>query len=511
LLKLENLRNKNIHIVGLSGTEGAQIAKFLHAKGFKNLTVHDFCEEKDFRENFLMFHGALPIEDRKKYFKEIDDLPIKKCFKENYLNGIEKADLIFVSQGWYLYPFNKPKLFNAQKSGIPFYTILNLYLSICKAKTIGITGSNGKTTTSRLIYEILKVGCANLRTLQYVGNDRGAIQDLFGVEKLKKDDFLVLEISNRQLKLLDKISPNIAVITNITENHLNEHESFEEYAMTKFKIFKFQKKGDFSIINFDDEMSRQCLDNSPQPSSPIEVEDKLKKEGVSNVMKFSVKEKADVFIKNKKIFIAKKIPASAGMTEKEIEILDLNDIKIPGKHNVENVLAAVSATYFAGVEPEIIKKAISEFKGVEKRLEFMDEINGVKYYNDLSSTTPVSTMAGINAFEGAKHLTLILGGDHKNVSYDELIKVILEKVDTVIVMPGTVLEKLKMNPELILGEKLKIKEVQIALEAFQIAARETKAGGVVLLSPAGEGFFSKFLNRRTGGMSLKKILESLKK
>jgi len=509
LLKLKNLRNKNIHIVGLSGTEGAQIAKFLQAKKCKNVTAHDFCEEKDFRENFLMFHGALDIEDRKKYFKEINDLPIKKCFKKNYLEDIEKADLIFVSQGWYLYPFNKPKLFNAQKSGIPFYTILNVYLSICKAKTIGITGSNGKTTTSRLIYETLKLKSqsSKLKAL-YVGNDRGAIQDLFGVEKLKKDDFLVLEISNRQLKFLKDVSPNVAVIINITENHLNEHESFEEYAETKFKIFKFQKKGDYAIINFDDKMSRQCLDNSPHPS--------LKREGVSNLVRFSVKEKTDVFIKNKKIFIAKKIPASAGMTEEEIEILDLNNIKIPGKHNVENVLAAVSATYFAGVKPEIIKKAISNFKGVEKRLEFMDEIKGVRYYNDLSSTTPVSTIAGINAFKGAKYLTLILGGDHKNVSYNELMKVLIDKVDMVILMPGTILEKLKMKNlslTMIGGEKLKIKtkffKVQTALEAFQIASKKTKAGGVVLLSPAGEGFFSKFLNRRTGGLSLKKILSKI--
>ncbi len=675
MINLEELKSKNIHIVGLSGTEGAQLALFLRAKGCVNLTAHDFCDKEKFRENFLMFHGALEIEDRKNYFEKINALPIKKCFKENYLESIEKADLVFVSQGWYLYEFNKPKLFELKDKGIPFYTILNLYLSICKAKTIGITGSNGKTTTSRLIWEILKENTTPLAPLSkqqnqsppdpalredlggffvlYVGNDRNAVQDLFRVEALEEKDFLVLEISNRQLKLIKDQSPNIGIITNITPNHINEHDSFEEYAYQKSKVWSFQKEGDFAIVNFDDNVSRQCLDTKT-PLIPLVRGTKILNK--SMIIRFSIKEKADVYIKNNQIFVHDEY------------ILDLSDIKIPGKHNVENVLAAIAATYFAGIKPTVIREAVSQFTGVEKRLEFVGEVDWIKFYNDLSSTTPVSTIAAIKAFEDAKSITLILGGDDKNLKYEDLIKVINEKVDTLILMDGTVKGKIlkaplipfvmgrwdtnllnppcqgdnykdfikpyikynfkltelakenRNNPtkaeskywydllsrscfadyrfirqkpinnfildfycsKLLLGieidggahaeqeeydkertlllneygieiiryrnedvmndlenvckdllkkilirkasmerkasltrevpegRRVSVFEAKTILEAFQVAKENTKFGGVVLLSPAGEGFFTKFLNRRTGGMSLDRILCLLK-
>lgn len=471
MLSLDNLKSQNIHIVGLSGTEGAQLAKFLHAKGCDQHTVHDFCEEQDWRENFLMFHGALDIEERKNYFSEIAALPIVKNFgKDKYLDGIEQADIIFVSQGWYLYKPNQ-KLFKLKDSGKPFYTILNLYFALCQssgAKTIGITGSNGKTTTSRLIYQIVKVHSEqNNCRVEYVGNDRNAVQDLFAVEALTADDFLVLEISNRQLKLIDGVSPNIAVITNITENHLNEHADFQDYVDQKLKVWKWQTEGDFAIVNMDDNVSRQKIDK----------------------------------IKNKQTVIDFSCVDSS-------EILSSLDIRIPGKHNQENILAAYFASQAAGVSEDLIKESIATFKGVSKRLEFMDEVNGVKYYNDLSSTTPISTIAAIKTFE-KESITLIIGGDDKGVDYQSLADEIIHSVDNVILMEGSTASESLAPLIKRIPQTPFIKRASTALEAFQIAAKVTQSGGVVLLSPAGEGFFSKYLNRRTGGMSLKRILTEI--
>lgn len=450
-------KNSNIHIVGITGAEGTAISHFLVKKGYKNITAHDFCTEKEFAKSFYKFHQELGPSEKIELLKKTKKLPIKFCYKENYLEKIETSDIIFVPQSWYLYQENK-KLFTAQKKGIKLKTMVELYLEYAKCKTIGITGSNGKTTTSNLIYEVLKKYHKNTFL---VGNDRQNIQILERIETLKKVDYLILEISNRHLKMDFPISPNIAVITNITPNHLNEHKSFNDYAKTKLKIFKNQGKADFTILNFDNPILRKV--------NQIDYQNKIiffSKE--NNSCNFHIK---DNFIFNK--------------SEK---IINLKNIKLLGSHNHENILAAVTALMTLAVPVKIIQKVVSEFSGVHKRLEEIGIINHVKFINDLSSTTPESTIKAIESFKG-EEITLIVGGDDKELEMNELAQVINKNITNLIFHEGKVSKKLIP----LIQKNVNVEESKTIENTILLANRLTKKDGIVLFSPVGEKFISEVL------------------
>lgn len=462
-MPLKELKNLNIHVVGLSGVEGSAIIEFLWQNGCTNITAHDFCDKKDFIKNFAKFNSSLNTDQRKTRLKILNNENIKKYFKDSYLTDIESADLIFAGQAWYKYEFNFPKLKNAKEKNIPFKTIINLYLDLFPGTTIGITGSNGKTTTTSLTHHILNSTHKN--HVFIAGNIDSEIQSLDKITQASKDDILVLEISNRQLKLLNDSRPNIALITNITENHLDEHDNFEEYAKNKFKITSAKTV----ILNNKDEATKKYIDqNFKSISKPIWFND-----------------------------------------EKILEEFNLqkSDLNLPGTHNLENLYAALSIIKVLKSNGQIdpsnsqIKSAIQSFKPIEKRLEIIGETNGVKIINDLSSTTPISTILALDAFSNST-FSIVLGCNHKGGSYLKLINKLQDlqsnqALKQIFLLPGTIREIIKTG-------NLQTTDIENFEQIAELLHQSTDKqkiqstlGNYLIISPSGEKVISVHLKNKT--------------
>lgn len=467
---LNQLRQKKVHLVGLSSAEISAVAEFLHAQGVKHLVAHDIEDGVAFKQSFRRAHQGLPRTQQVAALKKLEALPIAKRFGKKYLQGIEEAQVIFPTQGWFLYPESKDKLSELQNQGIEFGSMTKLYLQLSPATVIGVTGTNGKGTTTHLIAAMLQSGG---RKVYLAGNDPESIQVLDQLEKMKESEYLVLEISNRQLMIDLGKSPAIAVITNVTPNHLNEHHNlFDEYARAKQSLLKYQTPKDHAILNFDNETTTQFATTAG-----------------AKVCGFST-------FKNLRdgICLTKdKIMASCeGQPE---EVASAEAVKLPGRYNLENVLAAVAVAKICQVENEAIRQTLVSFKSMPHRLEFIREVKGVRYYNDLFSTTPASTQLAVEAFD--RPVILIAGGEAKGIDYFSLAEAIKSHVKKLWLFPGTVAEDLKRHFQKIhFGNFVEVDDFDQCLR--EIAA-ETKKGDLVLLSPGGAFFSSQIIEKKSKG------------
>ncbi len=510
--QLEKYKNKNIHIVGIGSAEGSAIAEFLVAHGISSITGHDFSSKGDFKKSFGSTHLSLKPQEREVALNHLLNLPIKMNFKDHYLEGVQEADIIFVSQVWFKYPQNMPILEKLKDGGVPFKTITNLYFELVPSNIISVTGTNGKTTTSRLINDIFKEwkevsheytfsgekknlshafseeNESNVLNVYFAGNDRQNIQVLDKIEDMKKEDILILEVSSTQLLLSSSISPHIGVITNISPNHLDDHGSYKNYIEAKKNLIRHQKKGDWTILNHDNEQTK-----------------KIAEEFSDNAFLFSAKEelKRGCFVSGNEIIIRE--------NDKETVLFSVDDVKIPGNHNLENILAAASCAYLYGIYPEVIKKAIAKYTGTKHRLKLLYNIDGIKYYDDTQATTPEATIAGINSFEG--DIVLFAGGDDKGMNYEELGRNINEKVKFLILFPGDASNKIERLIKKKKNNFVKVENFPEAINELKKHNQKTDLakGGTVLISPAAAHFYSKFVE--SSGKDLKewiKLLASIK-
>ena len=335
------------------------------------------------------------------------------------------------------------------------------------AKIIGVTGSDGKTTTTSLIYAILKEAGYNV----YLGGNIG--NPLFTkLSEIQPDDIIVLELSSFQLMGME-VSPDIAVITNITPNHLNIHKDYEEYIDAKKNIFRYQDENGITILNYDNEITRNCA-----------------KEVKGKVVFFSSKEKLE------NGYIVDENVVKKCEDKVRIHILDTKDVILRGKHNYQNIATALAVTEGL-VDTDIAVKAIKKFKPVEHRIEFVREIDNVKWYNDSASSSPTRTLSGLDSFD--ENIILIAGGYDKNLDYTPLAKPIVEKVKSLILLGQTSgkifdvvkaeLEKQQKNLDIHMCEDLE--------KAVKVAKKSATPGDVVLFSPASASFdmFKDFADR----------------
>ena len=345
----------------------------------------------------------------------------------------------------------------------------------------------GKTTTTSLIYEILKKAKYNC----YLGGNIGI--PLFDkLPEMKKEDIIVLELSSFQLMDME-ISPSISVITNITPNHLDIHKSYEEYIESKKNIFKYQKENDILILNYNDEIVKNFKDEAKGKVVYFSKENKLENGVMLN----------DDLIKYAKNGIRR-------------QLLNVKDIKLRGKHNYENICTAIAAT-LSLADFDTAVEAIKEFKGVEHRIEFIREINGVKWYNDSIGSSPTRTIAGLKSFE--ENIVLIAGGYDKHLEYEPLAKPVLENARVLILLGQTAVkiekavknECRKLGGEIILEKdyqllkfnidnkekEIKIFNVNTLEETVELAYKESLNNEVVLFSPASASFdmFKNFMER----------------
>ena len=411
--------------------------------------------------------------------KEVMDLLTRYSFEfsfgENNLSKLVGFDLIFRSPS--CMP-TKKELLEEEQRGAIITSEIEMLMEMAPCKVIGVTGSDGKTTTTSLIYEIVKT--AGYCT--YLGGNIG--YPLFTkLGEIKKDDVIVLELSSFQLMNM-AVSPDIAVITNISPNHLNIHANYEEYIQAKKNIFKNQKEDNILVLNYDNRITKDC-----------------KKEANGKVVYFSSKEKLEDGI----IVDHEVIKECEDRLRKHI--INTKDIHLRGMHNYENVCAAIAATK-SFVDMDTIVTAIANFKGVEHRIEFIRQRNGVKWYNDSIGTSPTRTMAGLNSFD--EDIILIAGGYDKHLDYEPLAKPIVDKVKTLILIGQTstkiceVVEK-ELQKQ---GKQMDIYKCNQFSEIVEIAKDKAKPGQIVLFSPASASF-DLFKNFEERGNMFKKLVNEL--
>lgn len=451
------IKNKKVAIIGL-GVSNAPLIDYMQ-KLQANLTVFDNRVEEKIDKNIL--------EKIKKY-------NIKKQFGENYLSNLKDFDIIFKS------PSCRPDLPEIEaevKRGAKLTSEIELVLEFAPCKVIAVTGSDGKTTTTSLIYEILKN-----KYKCYLGGNIG-IPLFTEIAKMQPEDIIILELSSFQLMTM-KTSPNIAVITNVTPNHLDIHKSYEEYIDSKTNIFKNQRENDTLILNYDNEITKNFSKNAK-----------------SKVIFFSIKEK----LKNGVIYDDGIIK----IVEDELRrhVIKLKDTRLRGIHNAANICAAIAATKDL-VEIEDQVTAIKNFEGVTHRLEFVREINNSKWYNDSIASSPTRTIAGLNSFE--EEIVLIAGGYDKHLDYEPIATPILNKVKTLILM-GQTAEKIYgvvTQKQLKQNKKIDIYKAKTLEEAVQKAKEYAKPNQIVLFSPASASF-DMFKNFEERGNKFKELVKKL--
>jgi len=486
-INLEQYKDKNIHVVGIAGAEGSAIADFLVAKGMKNVTGHDFsADAMEFEKHFNDTHLSLKGEGRAQALEHLRSLPIKINLQPEYLQGVEEADVVFVSQVWFKYPSNA-LLKSLYEHGVEFKTITNLYFEFAPCPIISVTGTNGKTTTSNLLKSIFELWEKEDASghFYFAGNDRQNVQVLDKLEEMTDRDIFLLETSSTQLVLNSRISPYIGIITNITPNHIDDHGSFENYIKAKESLIMYQGEKDYAVLNFDDvvtaEIAQRHMQNAFLFSSQKELENGCFMKGENAIVRVG---------------------------DREDIVFQKQDIKIVGEHNLQNALAAAAAAYLFGVKAETIKAGVSAYSGIKHRLRLVYMIDNISYFDDTQSTTPESTIAGINAFSESP--VLLVGGDDKGVDYKKLGEAINEKVKAVIIFPGTasaLIEK-EIDRERVVLDKADNMHSAIAILEKYIAGGVLRSGSFVLISPAASHFYSKFIE--SSGKNLKEWIREIK-
>ncbi len=453
------IKNKKVAILGI-GISNTPLVKFLYEIG-TNITVFDKSE------------GTKLIETLSKF----ESMKISYSLGSDYLKELQGFEYIFRSPG---IRFDIPELVLEKAKGAVITSEMEVFLDICPAKIIGITGSDGKTTTTTLICKILNDSGHNCLLGGNIGTPL-----LDRIEEITDKDFVVLELSSFQLQTVKK-SPNISVITNISPNHLDIHKSYEEYIDAKKNIFINQTKDDTTVLNFD---NPETKDFSNLVKSNCVFFSRLHDLDKG----FYVKENIIVF--------------SDGTTE--INILDVDDIKIPGAHNVENYLAAIATVYpFANIES--IRSVAATFNGVEHRLELVRELEGIKFYNSSIDSSPNRTIAALSTFN--KKVILLAGGKDKNIPYDKIGQVIAQKVKCLILIgpTGPLIEKALKDAIAKTGEgrDIKILYCDTYEQLVNTAYKNAESADIILLSPASTSF-DMFKNFEERGNKFKQLVNEL--
>ena len=395
---------------------------------------------------------------------------------ESYLDNID-ADIVFRSPGT---PFYRPELVAVRDSGRVLTSEMEVFFDLCPCQVIAVTGSDGKTTTTTIISEFLK---ASGKTVHLGGNIGKPL--LPEIETVQPDDWAVVELSSFQLISMRK-SPDIAVVTNLSPNHLDIHTDMQEYVDAKKNIVLHQNAFSKAVVNLDNEIANGFSDSVR-----------------GDLAKFSVKEK----VKNGAYLDGTTICYNDHGTV--TEIMDIADIKIPGMHNVENYLAAISAVWGIA-DAATIKKVAMEFGGVEHRAEFVREYKGVRYYNDSIASSPTRTALGTLSLYDEK-IAVIAGGYDKHIPYEPLGPVVNDKVKLLILLGATApkIEKAVREAENFDASAIQIINVENMEEAVAAAVENTVPGDIVSLSPASASF-GLYRNFEERGNHFKSIVNGLK-
>ncbi|HXF50582.1 MAG TPA: UDP-N-acetylmuramoyl-L-alanine--D-glutamate ligase [Dehalococcoidia bacterium] len=434
------LAGKRVTVLGL-GIEGVDLVRFLVAHG-ADVTASD----------------AKTGDRLQPALQRLEGLPVRYSLGANRPEDVASADLLFVSQS---VPLDIPAVQEARRRGIPISSMTRLFMELCPAPIVGITGSSGKTTTTSLVGAMF---AAAGRPHVVGGNIGVGLLDL--LDRITPEMTVVLEISHTQLQLTDR-SPQVACVLNVTPNHLDRF-SWDEYRQLKRNILAYQGPGDIAVLNRDDAESSAMASLAKGAVWWFSARESIEGDGAS--------------IRDGVVTVRR-----GGVEE---PVVAVNAIPLRGEHNVANVVAAAAVGAACGLPADAMGQAVRTFQPVPHRLEFVAEIDGVEYYNDSIATTPERTRAGMRSFE--EPLVLLLGGREKHLPLDDLVRDALERCHAVILFgeAAPLLEAAfeARAAEVAYEERPAIRRVTTLEEAVRAARDEACPGDVVLLSPACTSF-----------------------
>ena len=460
--KLEEFENyikeRKVAIIGM-GVSNIPLLDYLYKFNTK-VTVFDNRDKNDLNIDAI---------------KKIEKYSYELICGKNSLDRLENFDIIFRSPS--CRP-DIPQIVKELNRGAILTSEIEMVLKLSPSKIIAVTGTEGKTTTTSLIYAIVQKSGKRC----FFGGNMG--KPIFTqIKDMTEDDIVILELSSFQLMDVD-VSADISVVTNIYPDHLNVHKSYEEYRETKENIFRFQNSDGITVLNYDNEFTRNFA-----------------KDANGKVIFFSSKDKLE------NGYIYDDVDKTIKYCEDGIRrhVIKSSDIKLRGIHNYENICAALAATSSV-VDIDAQIQAVKEFVGVEHRLEFVRELNGVKWYNDSIGTSPASTIAGLNSFD--EDIILLAGGSDKGLDYTEVGEAIASKVKTLI-LTGPTSEKIEQATKQALnGRKIEMYYPSNMREAVDIAKEVSQKGDVVLLSPASASF-DLYRNFEERGNKFKELVKKL--
>lgn len=449
----EEIKGKRIALFGVGVTNRPLALKFLQKGAF--VTV---CDRRT-REEL----GDIAL--------ELEAAGARLRLGEGY-NRTDGFDMVFRTPGMY---YHLPELERARRQGVAVTSEMEVFFELCPAKIVAVTGSDGKTTTTSIIAEMLR---AQGKRVHLGGNIGTPLLPL--IEEIDADDVVVVELSSFQLISMRK-SPHIAVVTNISPNHLDVHKDMDEYIEAKKNIFIHQTASSRLVLNADNEITRSFADLAR-----------------GQALLFSRKGQVEWGTQ----LMGDKICALAGGACHEV--MDVSDIFLPGVHNVENYLAAVAALWGI-VEPGVMRDVARSFRGVEHRIEFVCETDGVRWYNDSIATSPTRTIAGLDSF--SQKVILIAGGYDKHIPFAPLAPKIIEKVKCLILCGATagLIEAAVRAADGFSEERLPVVRVDSLEEAVRTARDFARVGDIVTLSPACASF-DMYTNFEARGRHFKEIV-----
>lgn len=412
-------------------------------------------------------HGAIvTLNDQRtedQMQKAIDmmwDRPIRWVFGGHPLSLLDENDLVCLSGG---IPLNLPIVQEAVLRGKQLTNDTQLFMESAVAPVVGITGSAGKTTTTTLVGRMAQAGVTAPGAV-WVGGNIG-FPLIEHADEMKKEDLVIMEISSFQLEQMT-LSPHVAAVLNITPNHLDRHGTLEAYAAAKARILEFQQPEDSAVLGYDDPGAWKLASGTKGKlvgfsleSLPAGLDGTYEKDGI-------------LWLRN---------------GNREFQIADTSEVLLRGKHNLQNVLAACSIAYAAGLSMDAMKAGIHGFGGVAHRLELVRNVNGAKWYNDSIATAPERSIAAIRSF--TEPLVILLGGRDKNLPWQDLARIIHERVDHVVLFGEAAPKIARALGEAGSGERpFTIDQCGGLEDAVQAASRVAENGDVVLLSPGGTSY-----------------------
>jgi len=428
---LANIKNKRVLVVG-TGNSGKAAVQAMVKLGAQ-VSVQDSKTKQEIDPQLLTF------------FKDKSVTCYLGCQPER----MSDFDILILSPGV------SPELEfvkDAQAAGAEVIGELEIAYRVGHGNYVAITGTNGKTTTTTLVGEIYK---AAERKTYVVGNIGIAV--ISKALSAEEDSWMITETSSFQLETIKEFTPEVSAILNLTPDHLDRHKTMENYGLAKANIFKNQNESQYCVMNYDDKVCWKLAKNCRAKVVPFSRLEELK---------------FGAFVKNEKIVIADE-------TGQLTEICGVEELQIPGTHNLENALAACAIAYFGGIEPEVIAKVLREFRGVEHRIEACGEIDGIRFVNDSKGTNPDAAIKAIEAMKN--NIILIAGGYDKNSTYDEFVAAFDGRVKALLLL-GKTAPKIKAAAEAAgFTNIMMLKDME---ECVREGYRMAEPGDVVLLSPA---------------------------